>query len=152
MTPKENNTITVEVTVQAPGSKTWNYWTNPVHITHWNFASEDWHCPTAENDIRPGGRLSWRMEAKDGSFGFDFAGVYEKITPQKLIRYQLDDGRKVSINFSELKGSTIVTEVFEMEDVNSAELQKNGWQAILDNFRKYVENENKNIVTKSESI
>ena len=131
--------ITVQVIIKAPIQKVWEFWTEPKHITHWNFASEDWHTPKAENDLRVGGRFLTRMEAKDGSFGFDFGGTYTKVDPLKQIEYTLDDDRKVLINLASEGEETILTETFDAEDVNSLELQKTGWQAILEHFKEYVE-------------
>lgn len=134
------NKITVEAAVNAPAEKVWDMWTSPDHITHWVFASDDWHAPRAENDIRTGGRFLTRMEAKDGSAGFDFTGVYTEVTPFTSIAYTIDDGRTVSITFEKISDTeTKVTETFEMESENSEELQRSGWQSILDNFKKYVE-------------
>ena len=132
-------TITVHNTVHAPVDKVWAYWTNPEHIVNWCAASDDWHTPWAENDLRAGGRFVSRMEAKDGSIGFDFGGVYDEVKPNKLISYTMDDGRKVIVHFNVRGSQTTVEESFEAEDVNSIEMQKAGWQAILDNFKKYIE-------------
>ncbi len=134
--------ITVETTVSANLNKTWDYWTKPEHITHWNFASDDWQCPRAENDARTGGKFSARMEAKDGSFGFDFEGIYDEVIEQKRIAYHMEDGRQVEILFEELGDQTKVTEMFDPETENSEEMQRGGWQAILDNFKKHVEGNN----------
>ena len=131
--------ITVNATVNAPVEKVWKYWTLPRYITQWNQVSEDWHTTRAENDLRTGGSFSSRMEAKDGSFGFDFRGVYDAVIPDKYIEYTLGDGRKVKIDFEADGNKTKVTENFEAENTNSIELQKTGWQAILDNFKKYAE-------------
>jgi uncharacterized protein YndB with AHSA1/START domain len=131
--------ITVETTVNVPVEKAWKYFTKPEHITKWNFASDEWHSPTAENDLRPGGKFSYRMEAKDESFGFDFGGVYDAVEEHKLIEYTIGDGRKVKIVFSGNDKTTHVTEVFEAESTNPIEMQKNGWQAILNNYKKYAE-------------
>ncbi len=131
--------ITVETTVKAPIAKVWEYWTKPEHITKWNNASDDWHTTKAESDLREGGKFSSRMEAKDGSFGFDFVGVYDKVKENELIEYTIGDGRKVKITFSNNGIETKVVETFEAENTNSIEMQKGGWQAILDNFRKYTE-------------
>ncbi len=139
METKEKTVITVQATVNAPVSKVWEYWTTPAHITKWNNASADWHTPRAENDLRAGGRFTARMEAKDGSMGFDFGGVYSQVKAPELIAYTLDDARKVTISFTGNAAGTIVTESFEAEDQNSIELQKGGWQSILDNFKKYTE-------------
>ena len=131
--------ITVENTVNAPIEKVWLYWTNPGHISKWNNASDDWHTPSAENDLRIGGSFVFRMEAKDGSMGFDFTGVYDAVKTHEYIEYTIADGRKVKIYFSENGNSTKVVESFEAETVHSTDLQKSGWQAILDNFKKYTE-------------
>ena len=131
--------ITVESTVNAPVDKVWEYWSSPKHIVKWNQASEDWHCPKAENDLRPGGKFSSRMEARDGSFGFDFGGQYDEVIPLKFISYTMGDGRTVEVKFEEKGNATRITESFVAETQNSIELQKNGWQAIMDCFKKYVE-------------
>jgi uncharacterized protein YndB with AHSA1/START domain len=139
METTEKTIITVENVVNAPVEKVWETWTKPEHVTRWNHASDDWHSPRGENDLRVGGKFVFRMEAKDGSFGFDFGGVYDKITPHEYIEYTMGDGRKVKVYFSERGDQTSVREQFEAETENSLELQKNGWQAILDNFKKYTE-------------
>jgi uncharacterized protein YndB with AHSA1/START domain len=131
--------ITVETLVHASLEKTWAYWTNPEHITQWNNASDDWHTPWAKNDLVPGGRFVSRMEAKDGSMGFDFSGVYEEVEENRKISYIMDDNGKVTVSFSESGHGTKIVEEFEAEDENSAELQRQGWQAILDNFKRYTE-------------
>ncbi|KAA9035872.1 polyketide cyclase [Ginsengibacter hankyongi] len=131
--------ITVENTINAPVEKVWKYWTKPEHIVQWNNASDDWHTPHAENDLRIGGKFTSRMEAKDGSFGFDFEGVYDAVTTYENIEYTMGDGRKVQIDFARDGGKTKVKENFEAESQNSVEMQRGGWQAILDNFKKYVE-------------
>ncbi|WP_449536502.1 SRPBCC family protein [Ferdinandcohnia sp. Marseille-Q9671] len=131
--------ITVETIVQAPVEKVWEYWTKPAHITKWNFASDDWHSPFAENDLREGGKFVSRMEAKDGSFGFDFGGVYDEVRVNEVIAYSMEDGRKVKITFKNQGDQTQVIETFDAESSNSIELQQQGWQAILDNFKKYAE-------------
>lgn len=138
----ENNIplqITIEVTVQADLTTVWEQWTNPHHILQWNTASEDWHTTKAENDLRVGGKFSSRMEAKDGSFGFDFWGIYDRIIPGSLIESTLGDQRKVSVQFQSKGDGTHITESFEAEKQNTPELQKSGWQAILNNFKKHVE-------------
>ena len=117
----------------------WEYWTKPEHIVKWNNASKDWHTPWAENDLRAGGRFMSRMEAKDGSFGFNFGGVYDAVTENEYIENTLDDGRKVKIIFTADGSNTKVVESFEPENINFLKLQKGGWQAILDNFKKYTE-------------
>jgi|ERR1041385_1603813 uncharacterized protein YndB with AHSA1/START domain len=131
--------ITVETTVNAPIEKVWKFWTTPEHITKWCAASDDWHTPYAENDVRAGGKFKSRMEAKDGSAGFDWEGVYSNVEVNQLIAYEMGDGRRVKIVFSDLGGTTKVTETFEPEGTNPIEMQRSGWQAILDNFRKYTE-------------
>ena len=130
--------ITVKVTLHAPIEKVWQYFTLSQHITKWYFASDDWHAPRAENDLRIGGKFFTRMEAKDGSFGFDFEGVYETIKLNEEIAFGLEDGRKVIISFSTEGSNTIVTESFDTENINPIEMQQQGWQAILDNFKKYI--------------
>lgn len=131
--------ITVEATVNAPVGKVWKCWTTPEDIMTWNSASPDWHTPRAENDLREGGTFSSRMEARDGSMGFDFGGTYTKVVPNKTIAYTMGDGRKVSVNFEENNGKTVVTETFDPESENPPEMQKRGWQSILDGFKAYVE-------------
>lgn len=139
MITTEKISITVEALIDAPVEKVWEFWTDPKHIRKWNNASDDWHTTKAENNLREDGRFSARMEPKDGTQGFDFSGQYKKITFQKLIEYVLDDGRKVKISFSSKGDQTRVKEIFEAEQENSMELQYSGWQAILDNFKRYVE-------------
>jgi uncharacterized protein YndB with AHSA1/START domain len=131
--------VTVEATINAPVEKVWEYWRKPEHIIKWNNASPDWHTPHAENNLQAGGKFSARMEAKDGSFGFDFWGIYDTVKTNELISYTLGDDRKVSIHFNSDGNTTKVIETFEAEEENSIELQKGGWQAILDNFKKYTE-------------
>jgi len=140
METESKTIITVETMVNAPVEKVWEYWTKPEHITQWNNASDDWHTPHAENDLRADGRFTSRMEAKDGSFGFDFGGTYDAVTTNEYIEYTMDDGRKAKINFTAQEGGTSVVESFEAESVNSIELQQGGWQAILNSFKKYTEN------------
>lgn len=132
-------TITVGTTVQAPAQKAWQFWTDPKHITNWYFASDDWHAPYAENNVHPGGTFSTTMAAKDGSFSFDFAGKYTVVEAYKALAFALNDGRKVTVDFIEEGNQTKVVETFEAEHTHSVEMQRNGWQAILDNFKKYVE-------------
>lgn len=139
MGTSNNSRVTVEASIQAPVEKVWKYWTEPKHITKWNSASEDWHCPSAENDLRVGKRFSSRMEAKDGSFGFDFGGVYDEVKINEAIAYTLGDGKKVDITFISQGKETKVIETFDPESSNPIEMQKGGWQAILDNFKKYTE-------------
>jgi uncharacterized protein YndB with AHSA1/START domain len=134
-----NETITVQQVVNAPLEKVWDYWTNPEHITQWNNASDDWYTPHAISDLTPGGTFSYRMEARDGSVGFDFAGVYDAVTPNNELQYTLGDGRKVTVQFQPQDGGTNVIELFEAESSHPVEMQQTGWQAILDNFKKYTE-------------
>jgi len=131
--------ITVETTVNAPVEKVWKSWGEPEHIKNWCAASEDWHAPKAENDLRTGGKFSTRMEAKDGSFGFDFGGIYDNVKKNELIEYTIGDGRKVQVTFSPSGDQTKIVETFDAETTNSVEMQRGGWQAILDNFKKYTE-------------
>lgn len=132
--------ITVQTKIQAPIDKIWDLWTLPEHITQWNMASEDWHTPFAENDLKVGGRFKSTMASKDGTMSFDFVGTYSAVLDKKLIAYTIEDGRVVIIVFEELEDGFEVREYFEPESVNSEELQYQGWQAILDNFKRYVEN------------
>lgn len=131
--------ITITATIKAPINQVWAMYNDPYHITKWNSASEDWHCPQAESDFREGGKFSSRMEAKDGSMGFDFWGIYQKIQVNKLLSYEIGDGRKASVFFEEIENESRVTIQFEAEGTNSLEMQQAGWQAILDNFKNYVE-------------
>lgn len=139
MTISSTTTLTVKTAVNIPVEKAWTYWTEPQHITQWNAASDDWHTPNAENNLTVSGRFVSRMEAKDGSFGFDFGGTYTKIEMHRLIEYILDDNRKVSVKFNQEGSTTQITEEFEAENQNPVEMQLAGWQAIMDNFRKYAE-------------
>jgi len=131
--------ITVQTTVRAPLTKVWKLWTEPEHIMQWNNASPDWHTPSATNDLRTGGSFTSRMEAKDGSAGFDFGGTYSEVIDGQKIAYAMSDGRTVEILFQENDGVTTVAETFNAETENSAEMQKAGWQSIIDNFKSYVE-------------
>ena len=135
----EKKPITVSATVEAPIEKVWEFWTVPEHIMQWNNASDDWHSPKSMNDLRTGGKFLTRMEAKDGSMGFDFGGVYDVVIPNDKIEYTMGDGRKVVVDFTDNKNQTTIEETFEAESENSPELQQQGWQAILDNFKKYAE-------------
>jgi uncharacterized protein YndB with AHSA1/START domain len=139
MEAKEKTSITVEATVNAPVEKVWKLWAGPEHITKWCAASDDWHAPKATNDLREKGKFSTTMAAKDGSMSFDFGGTYNTVKSNQLIEYTMDDGRKAKIVFTGSDNSTKVTETFEAESVNPIEMQRGGWQAILDNFKKYVE-------------
>ncbi len=135
----ETVTITVETNIHKPAEKVWSFYTSPEHIKKWNTASTDWHTPHAENDLRVGGKFLSRMEAKDGSFGFDFWGIYDEVKTNEVIAYTLGDNRKARIVFEKKGNSTKVTVVFEAETENTVELQRGGWQSILDNFKKYTE-------------
>ncbi|MFN0729019.1 SRPBCC domain-containing protein [Polaribacter gochangensis] len=132
-------TIKVETTINASLEKVWELWTNPKHITQWNFASNEWCCPTAINDLKPNGDFVWRMEAKDGSIGFDFIGTYQTVIINEFISYKMEDGRIANITFSAQENGIQITEEFETEGTNSDEQQRAGWQSILENFKKYVE-------------
>jgi uncharacterized protein YndB with AHSA1/START domain len=139
MEAKEKTVITVESTINAPVNKVWEYWTTPDHIKVWNSASDDWHTPFAENDLRVGGSFKSRMEARDGSFGFDFGGVYDAVNQNEYIEYTMGDNRNVKVFFTKQGDQTKVVESFEAESTHSIEMQQGGWQAILDNFKKYAE-------------
>ena len=139
METQEKTVITIQSSINAPVEKVWELWTKPEHITKWCAASDDWHTPRAENDLRVGGTFSSRMEAKDGSMGFDFGGVYDAVKKYEYIEYTIGDGRKVKINFTPKGNKTEVVESFEAEGTNPVEMQRGGWQAILDNFKKYTE-------------
>jgi uncharacterized protein YndB with AHSA1/START domain len=139
METANKTSLTVETTVNAPIQKVWDYWTKPEHITKWNAASDDWHTPWAENELKIGGKFKARMEARDGSFGFDFEGTYNDVQDQKYLEYTIADGRKVQVSFSSQAEATKVVETFEAEDTHSIEMQKEGWQAIMNNFMKYAE-------------
>lgn len=139
METQNKTVVTVESIINAPVEKVWQFWTKPEHITKWNSASDEWHTPRAENNLHPGGTFTARMEAKDGSMGFDFGGVYDAVKDNKYIEYTLGDDRKVKITFTSQGNATKVSESFEAESTNSVELQQSGWQAILDNFKKYTE-------------
>ncbi|MEO5602703.1 MAG: SRPBCC family protein [Cyclobacteriaceae bacterium] len=131
--------ITIETSVNAPIEKVWRFWSEPKHITQWCNASEDWHAPYAENDLQVNGKFKTTMAAKDGSVSFDFEGVYKTVQPNKTIAYTLNDGRNVEIKFSGKGQETRVTETFEPEGTNPIEVQRGGWQSILNNFKKYTE-------------
>ncbi len=131
--------ITVSTVINDQLSEVWSCWTKPKHITNWAFADESWEAPSAENDVRIGGTFRTRMQAKDGSEGFDFAGVYTNVDEERLLEYDMDDGRHVSIVFEEDPEGVKVTQTFDPESENSEEIQRQGWQAILDNFKRYVE-------------
>jgi len=131
--------ITIQATITADKKLVWESYTNPKHIIHWNFASDDWHCPSASNDLRVGGTYKARMEAKDGSFGFDFEAIYTKVSEGESFTNILSDEREINVRFTELENKTEVVIIFDAETENSIELQKNGWQAILNNFKLYTE-------------
>jgi len=139
MATQEKTLITVGNSINAPVEKVWEYWTKPEHITQWCSASDDWHTPTAKNDLKVGGSFASRMEAKDGSMGFDFGGVYDAIRQNAYIEYTMNDGRKVKVTFTPDGNATKISESFEAENTNPLEMQKGGWQAILDSFKKYTE-------------
>jgi uncharacterized protein YndB with AHSA1/START domain len=139
MATQDKQVLTVENTINAPVEKVWEYWTKPEHIIRWSTPSDDWHTPRAENDLKAGGNFLSRMEAKDGSVGFDFGGVYDAVTKNEYIEYTIGDGRKVKIIFKSDGNKTKITESFEAENIHSIEMQQGGWQAILDNFKKYTE-------------
>lgn len=134
--------ITISATVNAPIQMVWDLWTNPEHITKWNFASDDWQCPGAENELKVGGKYSARMEAKDGSFGFDFEAIYDKVIHQKELSYTMGDGRQATTIFESNGNQTRLTTTFDPENENPPEMQQEGWQMILNNFKKYTENRN----------
>ncbi|MBS1512168.1 MAG: SRPBCC family protein [Bacteroidetes bacterium] len=134
-----STTVTIEATIQAPVEKVWNYWTQPEHITQWNYAIPEWHTPWAKNDLREGGSFSFRMEARDGSMGFEFGGVYDTVKLHEQIATTLGDGRKTNTVFTAMGDSTKVVESFETETMNPVEMQRAGWQSILNNFKQYTE-------------
>ena len=136
---KDKSTITIEVIINASIEKVWECWTNIEHIVNWYYASDDWHAPYAENDLRAGGRFKTTMSAKDGSMSFDFEGTYTTVKSFEHIEYTIDDGRKVVISFSNSDTRVEIVQTFEAESENSLELQRNGWQAILNNFKAYTE-------------
>jgi uncharacterized protein YndB with AHSA1/START domain len=135
--------VTVETNVQSGVEKVWQYWNEPEHIKNWYFASDDWHAPEAANDLRVGGSFTIKMAAKDGSFGFDFEGKYLAVELNKYICYTLADERKVEIQFIATANATQIIETFDVENENPIEMQKDGWQMILNNFKRYVESLNK---------
>ena len=131
--------ITVESFVKAPLDRVWKAWSNPDDIKQWNAAQDDWHTTRSTVDLREGGTFSSRMEAKDGSQGFDFEGSFTRVVPNKTIAYRMSDGREVIVEFAERAGGVHVSETFDAETENTPELQRQGWQAILDNFKRYIE-------------
>lgn len=131
----------IDITILKPVEKVWEFFIDPDHIMKWNFANETWVCPSAENNFRVGGDFNYRMEAKDGTFGFDYKGTYDEIIPLQIIKYHLEDGRNVEVVFESIDESTTkVTETFDPENQESRQMQRDGWYAILDNFHKHVEN------------
>jgi uncharacterized protein YndB with AHSA1/START domain len=135
----KNSSITVSKNVAANINKVWEYYTQPEHITQWNFATEDWKCPFASNDLKTGGKYLARMEAKDGSFGFDFEAIYDEVSKPHKLAYTMTDGRKASVTFTESDNQTQVVVTFDADTQHSADMQKDGWQAILNQFKKHVE-------------
>ncbi|MES2631304.1 MAG: SRPBCC domain-containing protein [Patescibacteria group bacterium] len=131
--------VTVRITVEAPLEDVWEYWTSPDHITKWAFASDDWEAVDPDNDLTIGGRFNTHMQAKDGSQGFDFSGVYTAVQPLERLEYDLDDGRHVRVEFDEVPEGVDIIQSFDPEEENSIEFQKQGWQAFLENFKKHVE-------------
>ena len=130
--------LIVNTTINSSIEKVWDFFTKPEHITKWNFASDDWHCPKAENNLQVGGTFKYAMASKEDPIAFDFEGTYEAIEFHKKIIYKIADGRKVIVKFDFFDAKVILTEIFEPENVHSHELQRNGWQAILDNFKKHI--------------
>lgn len=131
--------ITVQTTIKADIGKVWKLFNDPEAITKWNSGHPEWHTPSSENDLRVGGKFKHRMEAKDGSMGFDFEGIYTAVTEHKLMEYDIADGRKVKVVFGQGADGTVVTETFDLENIHSEEMQRAGWQGILDNFKAYAE-------------
>lgn len=131
--------ITIKAVVSADKQKVWDFYTKPEHITKWNFADPSWHCPTASNDMRVGGKYMARMEAKDGSFGFDFEAIYKEVTVGEKFTYTMTDNRVVEAIFKEFGDNTELTIIFDAESENPVDMQQQGWQSILDNFKKYTE-------------
>lgn len=134
-----SNKVTVTATVHADRKKVWDYYNRPEHITKWNFADPSWHCPSASNDLRVGGKYAARMEAKDGSFGFDFEAIYDEVVDGEKFTYTMPNGRQASVSFKKNGDQTEVDVTFDPETENPIEMQKNGWQAILNNFKSYTE-------------
>lgn len=131
--------ITVQTKIHAPIEKVWEFYTESKHIIEWNFATDEWCCPNAKNDLQKDGEFDLRMETKNGSMGFNFTGKYEKVIPNELISYKIADGRNVDIEFSKSESNVHLKQTFDAEGTNTDEQQKNGWQAILGNFKKYAE-------------
>lgn len=139
MKTAQTQSITVETLVNAPVEKAWKFFSEPEHITQWAFASDDWHAPYADNDLRKDGKFKTTMAAKDGSFSFDFEGVYTNVVPNKVVEYAMSDGRKVKVDFEADGNSTRIRETFDPETENPIDMQRAGWQAILENYRRHVE-------------
>src|SRR4051812_18053700 len=139
METSNKTAVTVETTIKSPVENVWKFWTDPKHITKWCSASDDWHAPYADNDLRVDGKFKTTMAAKDGSVSFDFEGYYTKVQQNKIIEYTINDGRKVKVVFSGQDNETKLVETFETENENPVEMQRAGWQTILDNFKKYSE-------------
>jgi uncharacterized protein YndB with AHSA1/START domain len=135
----KTNKITIQAIISADSKKVWDYYTQPEHITKWNFATDDWQCPSASNDMRVGGKYSARMEAKDGSFGFDFEATYNEIVEGQKFTFTMPDNREVNVIFNRLDDKSEVIVTFDAETENPIEMQRDGWQAILNNFKKYTE-------------
>jgi len=133
-------TITVQTIVNAPIEKVWEFWNKPEHITGWAFASDDWEAKAPKNDLRVGGKFKTTMAAKDKSASFDFTGAYTVVKQNELLKYDISDGRHVKVKFEDTPNGVKVTETFDPENENPLEVQRSGWQAILDNFKKYTEN------------
>ena len=131
--------ITISTHVARPIDKVWRYWNEAEHIINWNAASDDWHCPHAETDLRVGGRMLARMAARDGSASFDFVGTYTSVEPPARVAFTMSDGRTCEVLFSADANGTKVVETFDPENENPLEMQRGGWQSILDNFKKYAE-------------
>jgi len=136
---KENQSVTIETLINKTIDEVWEKWTVPQHIMEWSHASDGWYTPSAENDLRVGGRFNSKMAARDGSYSSDFGGVYDEVIFNKKIAYTMDDGRKVVIEFAEMDEGIKVIQTFDAEEENSLEMQRAGWQSILDNFKRYVE-------------
>jgi uncharacterized protein YndB with AHSA1/START domain len=139
METTEKTSITIEASINAPVEKVWTLWNNPQDIIKWSTPSPEWHTPRAEHELKAGGKFNFRMEAKDGSFGFDFGGVYDVVKPNEQLNYTIGDGRKVFTTFSSQGKQTHIKQTFEAETINPLEMQRMGWQAILDSFKNYAE-------------
>ncbi|GAA4461707.1 SRPBCC family protein [Nemorincola caseinilytica] len=140
METSQTTKITIETSVNAPLATAWETWSGPAHIMKWNSASPDWHCPKAENDLRTGGTFSSRMEARDGSMGFDFGGVYDEVRHHEYIAYTMGDGRKVNVTFAPQGNGTHILQTFDAENMHPVEMQREGWQSIMNNHKTYTEN------------